>query len=72
VYSLWPFGRTVVSRPGAGVASGIANVIWVVVAGLVARPDPHRRRDLPFGIANVKLVPVASWPLGRDIVEMDG
>ena len=33
VYSLWPFGRTIVSRPEAGVATGIANVIWVVVAG---------------------------------------
>ena len=25
VFALWPFGRTVVHRPDAGVASGIAN-----------------------------------------------
>jgi uncharacterized membrane protein YeaQ/YmgE (transglycosylase-associated protein family) len=44
VYSLWPFGRTVVSRPDAGIASGVANVIRVV-AGAHA---PHgRHRPLP-------------------------
>ena len=29
VYSLWPFGRTLVTKPSAGMASGAANVIWV-------------------------------------------
>jgi uncharacterized membrane protein YccF (DUF307 family) len=78
-YSLWPFGRTVVSKPGAGVASGIANVIWVLVAGwwlALAHLTAGVALCLtiigiPFGIANFKLVPVAFWPLGRDIVELD-
>ena len=26
-YALWPFGRTVVSKPTSGVMSGIGNVI---------------------------------------------
>ena len=32
-YSLWPFGRTLVSRPTAGLASGIANAIIALRAG---------------------------------------
>jgi uncharacterized membrane protein YccF (DUF307 family) len=78
-YSLWPFGRTVVSRPDAGVASGLANIIWVIVAGwwlalthLVAGiAQCVTIIGIPFGIANFKLVPVAFWPLGRQIVDLD-
>jgi uncharacterized membrane protein YccF (DUF307 family) len=78
VYSLWPFGRTVVSRPSAGVASGAANVLWVVLAGwwlalshLVAGiAQCVTIIGIPFGIANFKLVPVAFWPLGRQIVDI--
>jgi uncharacterized membrane protein YccF (DUF307 family) len=78
VYSLWPFGRTVVSRPSAGVASGVANVLWVVLAGwwlalthLVAGiAQCVTIIGIPFGIANFKLVPVAFWPLGREIVDL--
>ena len=33
-YALWPFGRTVVTKPGAGAMSGLSNVIWFLVAGL--------------------------------------
>jgi uncharacterized membrane protein YccF (DUF307 family) len=32
-YALWPFGRTVVAKPSAGVGSFIGNVIWFVLAG---------------------------------------
>ena len=79
VYSLWPFGRTVVSRPGAGVASGIGNVLWVVVAGwwlalthlVTGIAQCVTIIGIPFGIANFKLVPVAFWPLGREIVDLD-
>jgi uncharacterized membrane protein YccF (DUF307 family) len=79
VYALWPFGRTVVSRPGAGVASGIGNVIWVIVAGwwlalthlVTGIAQCLTIIGIPFGIANFKLVPVAFWPLGREIVDLD-
>jgi uncharacterized membrane protein YccF (DUF307 family) len=78
-YSLWPFGRTVVSRPSAGVASGIANVLWVVLAGwwialghiVTGVAQCVTIIGIPFGIANFKLVPVAFWPLGRQIVDVD-
>lgn len=28
LYTVWPFGRTVVPRPGAGVPSQLGNVLW--------------------------------------------
>jgi uncharacterized membrane protein YccF (DUF307 family) len=78
VYSLWPFGRTVVSRPSAGVASGLANILWVVVAGwwlalthiAAGIAQCVTIIGIPFGIANFKLVPVAFWPLGREITDV--
>ncbi|HKF30931.1 MAG TPA: YccF domain-containing protein, partial [Jatrophihabitantaceae bacterium] len=33
-YALWPFGRTVIRRPDAGIGSAIGNVIWMIVAGI--------------------------------------
>jgi uncharacterized membrane protein YccF (DUF307 family) len=79
VYSLWPFGRTLVTRDDAGVASGLANIVWVVLAGwwlalshIVAGVGLCLTLiGIPFGIANFKLVPAAFWPLGREIVELD-
>jgi uncharacterized membrane protein YccF (DUF307 family) len=78
VYALWPFGRTVVSRPSAGVASGAANILWVVLAGwwlalshiVAGIAQCVTIIGIPFGIANFKLVPVAFWPLGRQIVDI--
>jgi uncharacterized membrane protein YccF (DUF307 family) len=77
-YALWPFGRTVVSRPDAGVASGIANILWVLLAGWWLALAHITAGivlcltiiGIPFGIANFKLVPVAFWPLGRQIVDL--
>ena len=78
-YALWPFGRTVVHRPSAGVASGIANILWVVLAGwwlalghiVAGIALCVTIIGIPFGIANFKLVPVAFWPLGRQIVDTE-
>jgi uncharacterized membrane protein YccF (DUF307 family) len=77
-YSLWPFGRTVVSRPDAGVPSGLANVLWVVLAGwwlallhlTTGIAQCVTIIGIPFGFANFKLVPVAFWPLGREIRDL--
>ena len=33
-YALWPFGRTVIRKPTAGVGSAIGNVIWLIFAGI--------------------------------------
>jgi uncharacterized membrane protein YccF (DUF307 family) len=79
VYSLWPFGRTVQSKPDAGVASGLGNVLWVVLAGWWLALSHISAGialcisliGIPFGIAHFKLVPVAFWPLGREVVDLD-
>jgi uncharacterized membrane protein YccF (DUF307 family) len=75
-YSLWPFGRTVVKRPEAGGASVVGNIIWLVFAGwwlallhlLSAVLLAITIIGLPLAVANVKLVPAALWPFGREIV----
>ena len=79
-YVLWPFGRTTVERPDAGIASLIGNVVWVVLAGFwlaVAHLTAGIAFCLtiigiPFGIANFKLIPLSLFPLGREIVDADG
>ena len=78
-YALWPFGRTVVDKPGVGVRSAVGNVIWVLVAGLwlalghlvTAIPLFVSIIGIPMGIANLKMIPVALMPLGREIVPTD-
>jgi uncharacterized membrane protein YccF (DUF307 family) len=78
-YALWPFGRTVVPRPDAGVASTIGNVIWLIVAGwwlalghlLTAVAQFITIIGIPLAIANVKLIPVSLLPLGHQIVDTD-
>ena len=77
VYSLWPFGRTVVTKPSAGMASGAANIVWVIVAGwvlalshIVAGIELSLTIiGLPFGIVNLKLSPAALGRLGREVGE---
>ena len=77
-YSLWPFGRTLVPKPSAGVGSGVANVLWVVVAGwwlalshlITGVLQCVTIIGIPFGIANFKLVPAAFWPLGQQVVDV--
>jgi uncharacterized membrane protein YccF (DUF307 family) len=75
-YSLWPFGRTVVKRPEAGGASVVGNVLWLLLAGWwlallhlgSALLLAITIIGLPLAVANVKLVPAALWPFGREIV----
>ena len=33
-YALWPFGRTIIDKPGAGTGALIGNVIWVLLFGI--------------------------------------
>jgi uncharacterized membrane protein YccF (DUF307 family) len=75
-YALWPFGRTLVDRPGAGAASVIGNVIWILFAGwwlaighvLTGIALCVTIIGIPLGVANFKLIPVSLVPLGREIV----
>ncbi|MFY1633470.1 YccF domain-containing protein [Solwaraspora sp. WMMB335] len=77
-YSLWPFGRTLVAKPGAGIGSGLANILWVLLAGwwlalthiVTGVTLCLTVIGIPFGLANFKLVPAAFWPLGREVVDV--
>ncbi len=78
-YSLWPFGRTLVRDPDAGVASAIGNVIWIIFAGwwlalahiVLAIAQFVTIIGIPLGLANLKLVPVSLVPLGRRVVSAE-
>lgn len=79
VYALWPFGRTIVEKPTSGVASGIGNVIWFVVAGIwlaighivTAAAQAVTIIGIPLALANLKMIPVTLFPLGKEIVSHD-
>lgn len=78
-YVLWPFGRTIVSKPSAGAASVIGNIIWIVVAGIwlviahivTAVAQALTIVGIPLAIANLKVIPVTLAPLGKEIVSSD-
>ena len=79
-YTLWPFGRTVVERPGASPELGcVGNVIWLVLAG-IEMAIAHLVAGvllcltiigIPLGIACFKLIPLALTPFGKEIVPVD-
>ncbi|GAB2873213.1 YccF domain-containing protein [Lentzea nigeriaca] len=77
-YALWPFGREVVDKPGAGTGSLLGNVIWIVVAGfwlaighiVTGIALCVTILGIPLGLANFKLVKVSLVPLGKEIVEV--
>jgi uncharacterized membrane protein YccF (DUF307 family) len=78
-FALWPFGRTMVSRPGAGSPSFIGNVIWFIFAGLWLAIGHLVTGVLlcitiigiPLGLADFKLIPISLAPLGKQIVPLD-
>ena len=75
-YALWPFGRTTVPNPDAGVASLIGNILWMIFGGiwialgLIAYGVGLCLTiiGIPWGIAAFKMVPLALTPLGQTIV----
>jgi uncharacterized membrane protein YccF (DUF307 family) len=76
VYALWPFGQTVVDKPGAGAGAMVGNVIWVVLCGIwlaighviTAIAMAVTIIGIPLALANLKLIPVSLFPLGKEIV----
>ena len=79
VYALWPFGKTIVPKPGAGVGSFLGNVIWVIFAGfwlaigniVTGIAMCITIIGIPLGLASFKLVPISIMPLGKDIVPVE-
>ncbi|MFN8120783.1 MAG: YccF domain-containing protein [Micropruina glycogenica] len=78
-YAFWPFGRTVVDKPGAHPGALIGNVIWVLLCGIwlaighvvTAVAMAITIVGIPLALANLKLIPVSLMPLGKDIVPVD-
>ena len=77
-YVLWPFGRSVVSQPGASpLWTVIGNVIWVLVIGwwlalahvIAALLFFITIIGIPFGMANLKLARLALLPFGFEVVD---
>lgn len=75
-YVIWPFGRTVISNPGAGAASTLGNILWFLLAGVWIAIG-HIVTGLllcvtvigiPFGIVSFRLAVLALAPLGKQIV----
>ena len=78
-FTFWPFGRTLVPKPGAGAGSLVGNVLWFLLAGLwmaIAHVVTGILLcvtivGIPLGIADFKLAAAAIAPLGKDIVPTD-
>jgi uncharacterized membrane protein YccF (DUF307 family) len=68
-----------VKKPSAGTGSVIGNVLWVVLCGwwlalghlLTGVLLFLTIIGIPLALANFKLIPVAFWPFGREIVASD-
>jgi uncharacterized membrane protein YccF (DUF307 family) len=79
-YALWPFGRTVVSKPTSGVPSFLGNIIWFLLAGLWLAIGHFITGvamcitiiGIPLGLASFKMIPISIAPLGKDIVPVPG
>ena len=78
-YALWPFGRSIVRRPRAGIGSLIGNIIWIILLGWELALGHLISGILlcltiigiPLGLANFKLIPISLIPLGVKIVPSD-
>jgi uncharacterized membrane protein YccF (DUF307 family) len=78
-YALWPFGRTIVEKPGVRPGATIGNIIWVILCGVwlaighlaSAIAMAITVIGIPLALANLKLIPVSLFPLGKQIVPVD-
>ena len=79
MFALWPFGKTIVKRPDAGIASGIGNIMWFLLCGwwlaighlITGVLLCLTIIGIPLGLANFKLIPVSLLPMGREIVSIE-
>src|ERR1700726_4467894 len=78
-YALWPFGRTIIDKPGERPGALIGNIIWVILFGfwlaighvVSAIAMAVTIIGIPLALANLKLIPVSLFPLGKEIVPVD-
>jgi len=78
-YVIWPFGRSIVMRRDAGIASLIGNIIWIILIGWWLALG-HLTSGIalcltiigiPLGLADFKMIPISLIPLGVRIVPSD-
>ncbi|HSA50049.1 MAG TPA: YccF domain-containing protein [Yinghuangia sp.] len=75
-YALWPFGRTIVRKPTAGIGSMLGNVLWIILFGwwlaighlVFGLLMCITIIGIPLGIASFKMIPISLLPLGTEIV----
>lgn len=75
-YVLWPFGRSIERREGAGIGSLIGNIIWIILFGwelalghlITGVALCITIIGIPLGLANFKIIPISLVPLGVHIV----
>lgn len=76
-FALWPFGRTVVEpEEGTSGMSTVGNIVWFILAGVwlaighvtTAAAQAITIIGIPLAIANIKMIPVSCFPLGRRVV----
>ena len=79
LFALWPFGRTVIKRPSAGVGSMVGNILWFILCGwwlalahlVTGVLMCLTIIGIPLGLANFKLIPISLTPFGREIVSVE-
>ena len=78
-YALWPFGRTIVDKPGTRPGALIGNIIWIILFGwwlalghlISAVAMAVTIIGIPLALADLKMIPVSLVPLGKEIVPVD-
>ena len=75
-FALWPFGRTIIDKPGTRAGALVGNIIWVILFGwwlalghlISAVAMAVTIVGIPLALADLKLIPVSLMPLGKEIV----
>lgn len=77
-FAAWPFGRTLVNVERPMLGTGLANVLWLVFAGvwlwlahvIVGIGYCLTVIGIPFGFAHFRLAAVSLAPLGKRVREV--
>lgn len=77
-FALWPFGRTVVKKPGAGAGSVLVNILWFILGGwyltllhiVTGLLQCITIVGIPLGLGNFKMIRVSLMPFGHEIVSV--
>lgn len=79
VFTLWPFGRTIVRNDAMAAPAMFGNVLWLILCGwwlaiihlVTGVLLTITIIGIPLALANFKLIPITLWPFGREIVTLE-